>query len=92
VIGGGVAQAGDVLLASIREAVYRRSLPLATRELLIQPSSLGSRSGVVGAAVMVAEELFSAERAARWLGAGHPAALLETDQRTEAVNEHAAYV
>ena len=41
VIGGGVAQSGDQLLASIRETVYRRSLPLATRELLIQRSSLG---------------------------------------------------
>src|SRR6476469_4725793 len=36
VIGGGVAQSGDVLLASIREAVYGRSLPLATRELAIR--------------------------------------------------------
>ena len=31
VIGGGVAGAGDLLLATIRESVYRRSLPLATR-------------------------------------------------------------
>ena len=31
VIGGGVAASGDVLLATIRESVYRRSLPLATR-------------------------------------------------------------
>ena len=33
VIGGGVAQSGDQLLAAIRETVYRRSLPLATRKL-----------------------------------------------------------
>ncbi len=32
-VGGGVAAAGDMLLAAIRESVYRRSLPLATREL-----------------------------------------------------------
>ena len=62
VIGGGVAQSGDRLLASIREAVYRRSLPLATRELRVVPSSLGARAGIVGAAVMVADELFSRER------------------------------
>ncbi len=62
VIGGGVAQSGDRLLASIREAVYRRSLPLATRELRVVPSSLGARAGVVGAAAMVADELFSRER------------------------------
>jgi predicted NBD/HSP70 family sugar kinase len=29
VIGGGVAGAGDLLLATIRQAIYRRSLPLA---------------------------------------------------------------
>ena len=46
VVGGGVADAGDVLLATIRETVYGRSLPLATRELVIQRSSLGSLAGV----------------------------------------------
>ena len=45
VIGGGVAQSGDQLLAAIRETVYRRSLPLATRDLLIQRSSLGGLAG-----------------------------------------------
>jgi predicted NBD/HSP70 family sugar kinase len=41
VIGGGVAKIGDLLLASIRESVYRRSLPLCTRNLTISGSSLG---------------------------------------------------
>ena len=59
VIGGGVASAGDQLLAAVREAVYRRSLPLATRDLLILPSALGGRTGSIGAAAMVADELFS---------------------------------
>jgi glucokinase-like ROK family protein len=59
VIGGGVASAGDQLLAAVREAVYRRSLPLATRDLLILPSALGGRTGTIGAAAMVADELFS---------------------------------
>ncbi|MGH2428471.1 MAG: ROK family protein [Candidatus Limnocylindria bacterium] len=59
VVGGGVAQSGDQLLASIRETVYRRSLPLATRELVIQRSSLGGLAGVIGASSMVVEQLFS---------------------------------
>ncbi len=73
VIGGGVAQSGDRLLASIREAVYRRSLPLATRELRVVPSGLGPRAGIVGAAAMVADELFSRERLAETLAwsSGH---------------------
>ncbi len=59
VIGGGVSGAGDVLLAAIRESVYRRSLPLATRHLLVVPSSLGHRGGVIGTAAMVLDELYS---------------------------------
>ena len=48
VIGGGVAGAGDLLLATIRESVYRRSLPLATRDLVLQRSTLGELVGVIG--------------------------------------------
>jgi predicted NBD/HSP70 family sugar kinase len=70
VIAGGVAQSGDQLLASIRETVYRRSLPLATRELLIRRSSLGPLAGVIGAAWMVADELFARESLGRWLRQG----------------------
>jgi glucokinase-like ROK family protein len=76
VIGGGVASAGDQLLAAVREAVYRRSLPLATRDLLILPSALGGRTGSIGAAAMVADELFSpanlAATLARHATAGGP--------------------
>jgi len=73
VIGGGVARSGDALLASVRETVYRRSLPLATRDLLIQRSSLGALAGVMGAAVMVADELFARDGLARWVATGVPA-------------------
>jgi glucokinase-like ROK family protein len=60
VIGGGVSHAGNLFLATIRETVYRRSLPLATRDLQIELSALGERAGVIGAATMVADELFEA--------------------------------
>jgi predicted NBD/HSP70 family sugar kinase len=59
VIGGGVAGSGDAFMAAAREAVYRRSLPLATRDLQIVRSALGPLTGVVGAAAIVADELFS---------------------------------
>lgn len=58
VVGGGLSNLGDLLLASIREAVYRRSTPLATRHLMIQPSALGAAAGAIGAAVLVLGELF----------------------------------
>jgi predicted NBD/HSP70 family sugar kinase len=73
VIGGGVAGAGDPLLASIRETVYRRSLPLATRDLVVHRSTLGGRAGVVGAATMVTNEIFAPHFLAGWLDEGTPA-------------------
>jgi glucokinase-like ROK family protein len=72
VIGGGVAGAGDLLLATIRETVYRRSLPLATRELAVKRSALGDVAGVVGAAAIVTDELFRPTHLAQWLGVGTP--------------------
>ena len=75
VIGGGVANSPDQLLAAIRETVYRRSLPLATRELLIQRSSLGGLAGVIGASSMVVDQLFSRDSIGRWLAAGDPSEL-----------------
>ena len=72
VIGGGLANSPDQLLASIRAAIYRRSLPLATRELLIQRSSLGGLAGVIGASAMVVDQLFARESIARWIEAGEP--------------------
>jgi glucokinase-like ROK family protein len=55
VIGGGVANIGHSLLAEIRSAVYRRSLPLATRDLPIVFSELDQEAGVTGASVLAVE-------------------------------------
>jgi glucokinase-like ROK family protein len=72
VIGGGVANSPELFIASIRETVYRRSLPLATRDLRIAHSSLGGLAGVIGASAMVVDQLFSRESIGRWLEAGYP--------------------
>lgn len=83
-IGGGVSQSGDQLLAAIRETVYRRSLPLATRELLIQRASLGGLGGVVGASAMVVDQLFARESIARWIEIGGPSGMPEVAQAATA--------
>ena len=67
VVGGGVAAAGDLYLATIRQTVFGRSLPLATRRLEIVSSGLGPMAGVIGAAAMVADELFAPEQLASTL-------------------------
>lgn len=58
-VGGQLAHVDEQLLAGIREVVYRRSLPLATRDLLIVRSRLDPRAGVVGLAHLLAESIFT---------------------------------
>ena len=63
VIGGGVAcAASHTLLAEIRSAVYRRSLPLAARNLPVELSELEDAAGVVGASVLAAEGVLEVAR------------------------------
>ncbi|GAB2471983.1 ROK family protein [Streptosporangium sandarakinum] len=59
VVGGDVAEAGEQILAGLREVIYSRSLPLATQHLTITASDLGDRAGVIGAAVMVIEHVLA---------------------------------
>lgn len=59
VIGGIMSEAGNHLLAGIREVVYRRSLPLATQQLRIAATEVGSRAGIYGASFMAAERVLS---------------------------------
>lgn len=72
VVGGGVAQAGDILLAAIRETVYRRSLPLTTRELRIVRTSLGHTASLVGAALVAADTFFESDVMTNWIDEGSP--------------------
>ena len=68
VIGGTIAEAGDPLLAGVREVVYRRSLPLATAQLRIVQASAGDMSGVVGAAVMAIDHVLAPAAVDRYVG------------------------
>ncbi|MBZ9702023.1 MULTISPECIES: ROK family protein [unclassified Mesorhizobium] len=72
VLGGSVAQTGDILLAAVREAVYRQSHPIVTRDLRIVRSQMGGSAGLVGAAQVVAEALFDAKFLQGWITLGSP--------------------
>jgi predicted NBD/HSP70 family sugar kinase len=72
VVGGSVAQTGDTILAAIREAVYRQSHPLVTRDLRILRSQMSGSAGLVGAAQVVVEELFAPETLYGWVTLGSP--------------------
>jgi predicted NBD/HSP70 family sugar kinase len=62
VIGGSLAQAGESLIAGVREVVYGRSLPLATSNLQIVAATTGVQAGVIGAATMVIQHALTADR------------------------------
>jgi glucokinase-like ROK family protein len=72
-VGGGVASSGEMYLAEVRRSVLNRSLPLATRSLLIKQSPLADYAGLRGAAFMVVDELLSLER----LAASEPEKLVD---------------
>lgn len=56
VVGGTLAEAGEHLMAGIRELVNQRCLPLATQTLQIVRAKSGDRAGILGAAHLVFEE------------------------------------
>ncbi|MDX2380155.1 MAG: ROK family transcriptional regulator [Acidimicrobiia bacterium] len=57
-VGGSIALADDHLLAGLREIVFRRATSLSTAELRLATCALGDDAGVIGAAAMVAEQIF----------------------------------
>jgi predicted NBD/HSP70 family sugar kinase len=72
VVGGGVAPVGERYIASIREAVYRRSTPLATSDLVVKKAILGQDCGVIGAAVLVLDEILSHRNLWKLVGRSEP--------------------
>lgn len=73
VIGGDIAHADHLLLAGVREIIYQRSLPLATRHLRIVRSKLDDRAGVVGAAMLAIEHVLAPAAVDRAIAASEAA-------------------
>jgi predicted NBD/HSP70 family sugar kinase len=62
VIGGQLAHTDEQLFAGIREVVYRRSLPLATRNLQIVRSDLDPHAGILGLAQLLVDGIYAPKR------------------------------
>lgn len=60
VIAGDMAHAYDVLVAGLRESLYRDATALATRVLQVVPSTYLDRAGVIGGACLILDEILSA--------------------------------
>ena len=58
-VGGSLARSGEPLLDGIREVLRARAMPLAARSLVVAESRTGRDAGVIGAALMAVEHLFS---------------------------------
>jgi predicted NBD/HSP70 family sugar kinase len=61
VIGGEIVEVGEPLLAGVRESIYSRALPLASRDLRVVVAKSGALGGVIGAARMALDSVFSAQ-------------------------------
>lgn len=68
VIGGRLAECQDHLLAGVRETIYRRSLPLATRHLQVVNSQLGEMAALQGAAYLVSDVVYAPAMVDQMLG------------------------
>jgi glucokinase len=53
IIGGGVAQSGNLLFEPLREELRRRATLAFSRNVQVYPAALGPEAGVVGAAALV---------------------------------------
>lgn len=67
VVGGQLSELDEIVLAAIRERVYSRALPLATRRLQVS-SALLPDPGVHGLALLAADRLHSPHRIDKQLG------------------------
>jgi len=63
VVGGTLAKSGEALLAGVRELVYQRCLPLATRELQIAIAYPHKDSALYGAAFLALDGIFAMKNA-----------------------------
>ncbi|NYV72846.1 ROK family transcriptional regulator [Streptomyces sp. UH6] len=57
VIGGDLAEAGELMLGPIRESVGRYAIPSAARQLSVVPGGLGGRAEVLGALALALNEV-----------------------------------
>ena len=57
VLGGDLAEAGELVLGPIRESVSRYAIPSAAQRLSVMPGALGARAEVLGALALVLSEL-----------------------------------
>jgi glucokinase-like ROK family protein len=59
VLGGGVAQAGDLLFNKVRKTVHARALKKISKDVQIVPATFGMKASVMGAVSLIANDVFN---------------------------------
>lgn len=76
VVGGTIAATGDLFLAAVRQTVYRRSLPLATRDLRIISANPNHEEGLIGGAALAQTQIFNRAQMNKWVTESTPRSLV----------------
>ena len=53
IVGGGVANCGDLLLAPLRETLNKRAMPLSASAVEVVPAQLANTAGVIGSSLLI---------------------------------------
>ena len=53
IIGGGVADAGEILLEPIRQTIQDRAMPIQASSVKVVPAQLANAAGVIGASLLI---------------------------------------
>ena len=53
VVGGGVADAGDILFTPIINTLKKRAMPIQAKSVSVVPAQLGNAAGVIGASLLI---------------------------------------
>lgn len=53
IVGGGVADAGDILLTPLKETIKKRAMKIAGETVEVVPAQLGNTAGVIGASLLI---------------------------------------
>jgi predicted NBD/HSP70 family sugar kinase len=65
IVGGNLAEAGDPLLSPLRETLLAQARAFSGTGIVVAPSRLGHKAGVLGASLIAQDALFDADRISR---------------------------
>jgi len=57
VIGGGIANAGEIIFSQVRKIIKERAMPIQAKAVKIIKAKLGSDAGIIGAGILLKEAL-----------------------------------